>query len=130
MDTSCGMSKRIPARAADRHCTCQRFVCVVALFAISFAAGPLATQERGAAGAGRALAQRLCTECHAIEPGQSQSPATSAPPFARIAAVPGMTSAALRVALQTSHRTMPNVMLQPDQLDDVVAYILSLQSAR
>ena len=101
-----------------------------ALLMMSLAAGPIAAQERGTAQAGQALAQRLCTECHAVQPGQLQSPATSAPPFAKIAAVPGMTSAALRVALQTSHRTMPNVMLRPDELDDVVAYILSLRSPR
>ena len=101
-----------------------------ALLAMSLAAGPIAAQERGAAQAGQALAQRLCAECHAVQPGEVRSPATSAPPFAKIAAVPGMTSAALRAVLQTSHRTMPNVMLQLDELDDLVAYMLSLQSAR
>jgi hypothetical protein len=38
-----------------------------------------------------------------------------------------MTAAALTVALRTSHRTMPNIMLEPPELDNVIAYILSLK---
>jgi hypothetical protein len=41
-----------------------------------------------------------------------------------------MTAMALRVALQTSHAMMPNIMLEPDELRDVIAYIVSLQSRR
>jgi hypothetical protein len=46
-----------------------------------------------------------------------------------IATVPGMTAAALLAALQTSHRerTMPNLILPPNELRDVVAYVLSLK---
>jgi len=116
--------------SANRQGCGKRALRAGALLAMSLAGGPIAAQERGTAQAGQALAQRQCAECHAVQPGQLQSPTTSAPPFAKIAAVPGMTSAALRVALQTSHRTMPNVMLRPDELDDVVAYILSLGSSR
>ena len=38
-----------------------------------------------------------------------------------------MTATALRVWLQTSHPTMPNIMLAPNDMDNVVAYILSLK---
>jgi hypothetical protein len=38
-----------------------------------------------------------------------------------------MTSIALTAALQTSHRTMPNVVIKGDDADNIVAYILSLQ---
>jgi hypothetical protein len=38
-----------------------------------------------------------------------------------------MTSIALSAALNTSHRTMPNIMLQPDEQADVIAYILTLK---
>lgn len=104
-----------------------RTVRSAALLALVLAAGPACAQPEGAMRAGRAAAQTLCAECHATERGQDRSPVGSAPPFAAIAAVPGMTQAALRVSLATSHRTMPNVMLPADQLDDVVAYILSLK---
>jgi hypothetical protein len=59
-------------------------------------------------------------------PGQ-RSPRAGAPTFEAIAAVPGMTTAALTVALRTPHRTMPNIVLETQELDDVVAYVLSLK---
>ena len=37
-----------------------------------------------------------------------------------------MTATALAVWLQTSHPTMPNIMLAPNDMDNVFAYILSL----
>jgi mono/diheme cytochrome c family protein len=75
------------------------------------------------------VAQRACAECHAVDKGQARSPNVAAPAFAAIAATRGMTAAALLAALQTSHpdRTMPNFILPPEELRDVVAYILSLQ---
>src|SRR5262245_25759932 len=102
---------------------------VLALLSITIAAAPVFAQGSGSVAAGQTSAQRLCAECHAVRPGQP-SPTTGAPPFERIANVSGMTAAALRVALQTPHRTMPNVMLQPDELDDIVAYVMSLQRSR
>jgi hypothetical protein len=38
-----------------------------------------------------------------------------------------MTSIALSAALNTSHRSMPNIMLSPDERADIIAYILSLK---
>jgi hypothetical protein len=44
-----------------------------------------------------------------------------------IANTPGMTSAALTVALQTTHVTMPNFVIKGDALQNIIAYILSLK---
>jgi cytochrome c len=44
-----------------------------------------------------------------------------------MASAPGMTAIALSAALSTSHRTMPNIMLEPDERTDIIAYILSLK---
>jgi hypothetical protein len=44
-----------------------------------------------------------------------------------LAATQGMTTIALTAALLTSHRQMPNIVLQPDERRDVIAYILSLK---
>jgi hypothetical protein len=38
-----------------------------------------------------------------------------------------MTAIALTAVLTTSHRLMPNIILQPDERRDVIAYILSLK---
>ena len=88
---------------------------------------PIASIEACAQGQpreGLALAQKICSECHAITRAQPVSPNGAAPRFQTIANVPGMTGTALSVALQSPHRAMPNVMLEADQLSDIVAYIL------
>jgi mono/diheme cytochrome c family protein len=76
---------------------------------------------------GLALAQQVCAECHAVDKLQARSPNNAAPRFETIAKVAGMTSIALNAALQTSHRSMPNLILEEDQRRTVIAYILSLK---
>lgn len=72
------------------------------------------------------LAQKICSECHAVRPAELHSPKSNVPSFESIAAVSGMTAIALKVALRTSHQTMPNLILSEDESNDVIAYILSL----
>ena len=103
------------------------YVGFAALIALPLAAGCGEAQEIGQPGRGLALAQRLCSQCHAVRKEQAQSPNDNAPRFQVIASVPGMTSIALSAALNTSHRTMPNIMLQADEQADVIAYILTLK---
>ena len=38
-----------------------------------------------------------------------------------------MTATALTVALRTSHRSMPNIIIQPGDAANIIAYILSLK---
>jgi mono/diheme cytochrome c family protein len=76
---------------------------------------------------GRALAQQVCAECHAVGPADALSPNARAPRFEAVAATPGMTATALNVFLHTSHRAMPNLILTADQTSGIIAYILSLQ---
>jgi mono/diheme cytochrome c family protein len=99
----------------------------MATIALALVAGHCEAQEVGQPGRGLALAQRLCAQCHAVEKQQPQSPNEDAPRFRVIASVPGMTSIALSAALNTSHRSMPNIMLAADERADIVAYILSLK---
>lgn len=97
------------------------------LIVLAIAATPCKAQETGQPGRGLALAQQICAQCHAVQRDQARSPNEDAPRFQAIASVPGMTSIALSAALNTSHRTMPNIMLQPDERADIIAYILSLK---
>jgi len=76
---------------------------------------------------GKQIAEQICSECHAITKGQRRSPNGLAPNFETIAATPGMTTIALTVALRTSHRAMPNLILTDDQQRGVAAYIMSLK---
>lgn len=93
----------------------------------AMSAGAAVAQEVGAPGRGLAAAARLCADCHAIRRGEAASPSFAAAPFELIAGTPGMTATALSAALQTSHRTMPNLVLEPADFSDVIAYILSLR---
>jgi cytochrome c2 len=90
-------------------------------------ASHVSAQEMGDPKKGAMLAQTICSECHAVQTGQSRSPNSKAPTFANVAGAPGMTETALRVWLQTPHPTMPNIALTNDEKDDVIAYILSLK---
>ena len=51
----------------------------------------------------------------------------TAPPFKDVAKTPGMTGTALRVWLSTSHPTMPNIIVEPTDMDNVIAFIVSLK---
>jgi hypothetical protein len=53
-----------------------------------------------------------------------------APDFQAIANTPGMTGTALRAFLQTPHPKMPNLILTPEQSDDVIAFLLSQRDGR
>jgi mono/diheme cytochrome c family protein len=96
------------------------------LFTLTVAILPALAQEADVR-AGLTVAQNTCAACHAIDKGQ-QSANANAPPFDKIASVPGMTAIALQASLQTSHRSMPNVILSTEDRRNVVAYILSLQA--
>ena len=84
--------------------------------------------QEGDIAAGAAYAKQVCASCHAVLPNEQISPLVQAPPFQKVANLPGMTEMALSVWLQSSHPTMPNIILKPDDLRNVVAYIESLKS--
>lgn len=83
-------------------------------------------QTIGNAERGFGLARGQCAECHAVRPAELFSPNSAAPSFERIAGVLGISVTAIKVMLRSSHATMPNVILNEDETNDVVAYILSL----
>lgn len=78
------------------------------------------------AAAGHRLADAWCKDCHSIE--AATAGATSGPPdFTGIANRASTTALSLKVFLQTSHPSMPNLILKPAETDDLVSYILSLK---
>jgi len=76
---------------------------------------------------GLGRARTICAECHAIERAQARSPNARSPTFTELANTPGMTAAALTVALTTPHAGMPMFILTPEQRANIIAYILSLK---
>ena len=84
-------------------------------------------QEIGDPKAGRAYAEENCAECHAIAPGDYDSPNMGAPGFVEIANVPGMSEVALFSFFQTPHPMMPNFIVETADIRDLIAYIRSLK---
>jgi mono/diheme cytochrome c family protein len=98
-----------------------------ALVFVGIVAGAQA-QTTGNPRQGLRLARIQCAECHVVTNERDSATNHLAPFFKQIANVPGMTSTALMVALRTSHRQMPNVIIANNDIRDVVAYILSLKT--
>ena len=107
--------------------TSMRHLLLAAWIASLTAITPGQAQQMGLPGRGLELARQLCAHCHTVERQPARSPNENAPSFQAIAAVPGMTSIALSAALNTSHRTMPNIMLTAEEQADIIAYVLSLK---
>jgi mono/diheme cytochrome c family protein len=76
---------------------------------------------------GRHLAETVCSACHQISAtSPNPGPSSGAPSFVDISRMPSMSELAIKVFLRTSHPTMPNFILSPEEIDSVTAYILSL----
>jgi mono/diheme cytochrome c family protein len=99
----------------------------LAVIGMAAAAQNVQAQEVGDLQKGRALARQVCAECHAVGTEDARSPNSRSPSFVAIASTPGMTAAALNATLHTSHRSMPNLILDADQTNGIIAYILSLK---
>jgi hypothetical protein len=77
--------------------------------------------------AGARLAREVCAACHVVAEDQMIDPGVG-PWFVDIAQHPGTTVLSLRAFLQTPHATMPNLMLTPQETDDIISYILTLKA--
>jgi cytochrome c len=99
---------------------------VVALSALLFIRLHGASGAAPDSAAGYRLAAAWCKECHSIE--AATAGVSSGPPdFTAIANRHATTALSLKVFLQTSHPTMPNIILKPAESDSLVNYILSLK---
>ena len=76
-------------------------------------------QQLGDPVAGERLAAADCATCHSAQ--------RLAPSFTTIAAMPSTTQTSLGVFLQTSHASMPNLILSTADRNNLTAYILSLR---
>ena len=82
-----------------------------------------------AAASAHDFAREACNACHLVDAKQKKPRRiVIGPAFRDIANTGGMTATALRVFLTTSHPKMPNLILTPEEIADVTAYILSLSN--
>jgi cytochrome c len=120
------------SRSAWFHVFLTVSLALAALFLIRLHYAGGAAQSSGSASDGHRLAEAWCKDCHAIEAttagtGTGTGTANAAPAFTAIANQPSTTELSLKVFLRSSHRSMPNLVIAPNQADDLVNYILSLK---
>jgi len=77
---------------------------------------------------GRTFARVHCAQCHSIDRA-TQSPLKVAPPFRKLhLRYPIETLAeALAEGISTGHPSMPEFRLEPDQINDLLSYLKSLE---
>ncbi|OKO73090.1 c-type cytochrome [Bradyrhizobium sp. NAS96.2] len=80
---------------------------------------------------GRRLAQLYCARCHSID-RVSPSPLRIAPPFRTLhERYPvEMLQEALAEGIVTGHPTMPEFSFEPDQVNDFILFLKSLESSK
>ena len=120
------MSSRDMHRNPWLHIGVAILLAVVALFLIRLHNAGGATPGADSVAAGHKLAEAWCRSCHAIDATTAGTQA-GAPDFIAVANMPSTTELSVKVFLQSSHRSMPNLVLTPEQRDDLASYILSLK---
>lgn len=105
-----------------------RSLAVIIAFALTAASADAAVltaaQQRG-----HAFARANCGGCHSIDRA-SPSPLAIAPPFRslHLKYPVEMLEEALAEGIVTGHPTMPEFQLEPDQINDLIAFLKSFQT--
>jgi mono/diheme cytochrome c family protein len=104
---------------------------MLALLTIAMAL-PAAAQappaEAGDPLAGREVARTWCANCHVVEENPARATADSVPTFPSIADRRTTTADGLRAFLTTQHGRMPNLALSRGDIENTIAYILTLKA--
>jgi tetratricopeptide (TPR) repeat protein len=79
---------------------------------------------------GLSYAQKVCAVCHNVSESSAPSPNSQAPPFKLVANLPGASLAGLTEWSRAPHSSMPNLIVEPNDIDDVIAYILTLKDRK
>jgi cytochrome c len=98
------------------------------ILAMLFANGqPVSAQSAGGdAESGRLYSINVCTGCHSVDP-ETDGIGNFAPDFTAIAKQRSTTRGSLQAFLRSDHDRMPNFNLRPTEINDIVAYILTLR---
>jgi|HubBroStandDraft_5_1064220.scaffolds.fasta_scaffold1082719_1 mono/diheme cytochrome c family protein len=106
----------------------RRFAGKMLAFLLLLSGGSAMAQapEAGDPAAGRERAATWCANCHVIEPAQQRG-GDAAPSFVAIARRPGTTATGLRAFLAVPHGQMQDYKLSRVDIDNIVAYIVSLR---
>jgi mono/diheme cytochrome c family protein len=98
-----------------------------AALSLTLSVASAAAQDIGDAERGLAYATDHCAECHDIEAGVYGLSVYGAPSFEEIANTRGMSELALVSFFQTSHPSMPNLIVANEDARDIIAYLATLE---
>lgn len=100
----------------------------ILLLGASIGAAASVARAAGDAAAGRAMAEQLCSRCHAIA-GPGPSPLAQAPLFSHFGRQFRVDDLAEAMAegLVVGHGPMPEFTFTPEEIDDMLAYLNSVQ---
>ena len=101
------------------------FVLILGLGSAAQTQGPVTSLPDPARG--KALAERVCTNCHLVSDRQTKAVA-DVPSFAAIANKPNQTEGAIMTRIVIPKHPMPVIPITKSELEDVTAYIMSLRS--
>lgn len=100
---------------------------LASIFALIFASASTAQAQTFDPAIGARLARTVCNSCHVIgNDPKAKKPDPAAPSFLDISRMSSTTELSLKVFLRSSHKNMPNIMLTPEEIDSLAAYILGL----
>lgn len=105
----------------------QRATLPVLAFLALVGAGCASDSEDDSIARGLAFVTENCAACHAVGP-EGESPVAAAPPFRTLQSRYPIEALAEAFAegIVTGHADMPEFVLDPDEIDDVLAYLRSL----
>ena len=104
-----------------------RSLLVIAIMGPFWAVGFAHPEDTEQLKRGAALSKTWCSACHVTGAQSQRSAADIAPPLAEIANNKKVSDARIRGVLNRPHGRMPTDALTTRQIEDVVAYILSLR---
>ena len=105
-----------------------RFIIALAAFGFALAVLQGGAIAQGEVGRGQAYAEKNCGRCHALG-REGDSPLEKAPPFRTLGDKWPVEylAEALAEGIVTGHADMPEFVLNPQEIDDFLAYLKSLQ---
>lgn len=113
-----------PSRLTARTWRRAAVITAIVLAALPFR---VAAQETGDPVEGRHLAGEFCSNCHVITPTKQAVGNNHVPTFSSVANRPSTTPATLRKSMLRPHPQISNMQATPDEIRDLIAYILSLR---
>jgi mono/diheme cytochrome c family protein len=87
--------------------------------------------ENGDPARGLAYARGHCASCHAVRASLAEeSPSLNAPTFREVVNTSGFTRMAFGAWLRSTHREIPDFIVETDHIDDVYVYLETLRTPR